>query len=526
MKKFYSLLIAVLLTEIGFSQAPQKMSYQAVIRNSSDQLVINHAVGMRVSILQGSSTGTPVYVETQTPTTNTNGLISIEIGSGTVINGTVAGIDWSTGPYFIKTETDPVGGSGYTISGTSQLLSVPYALYAKTASDAATKRYVDSLNQQLKYLRDRLYYEFPTMKDLKATSEQIINSGKTGFGNSISVSGNLAVIGAGWENTDKANKAGAVYVYEYDGSKWIEKQRITNPNGAYDNIFGQSVATNGTYIVIGEPNAHSAYIYSKVGTEWILEKKFTVTNVSSESYGISSAVYGNTVVIGSGTVFAMYCSAIGSAYVYEKNGTEWTNTSILTPSGGLAHDGFGSSLSIYENVLAVGASKGSCYAGTQGYVCIYEKNGSNWIETHKLIAPDGANGDRFGQRVDIEKGQLLVASPGIKGVYYFQKGNSWEFKQKIISPNLTENDNFGSDISLFNNNVLIGAYTHSEAYTSQGGAYLFEFDGTNWNNKLKIIPSDAAVNDGFGCVLFLDNNNAFVSKAIQTVNSTYAYSLR
>ena len=134
MRKIYSIFLAVLLSASVFAQSPQKMSYQAVIRNSSDQLVTNHAVGMRVSILQGSPTGTAVYVETQTPSTNANGLVTIEIGGGTIVTGTFAGIDWSAGPYYIKTETDPTGGTSYSITGTSQLLSVPYALYAKTVA--------------------------------------------------------------------------------------------------------------------------------------------------------------------------------------------------------------------------------------------------------------------------------------------------------------------------------------------------------------------------------------------------------
>ncbi|MDD4385779.1 MAG: FISUMP domain-containing protein [Bacteroidales bacterium] len=106
------------------------MSYQAVIRNSNLELVTNTAIGMQISILQGSASGTAVYVEIQTPTTNDNGLASIEIGAGTVQSGDFAAINWEDAPYFIKTETDPSGGTSYTITGTSQLLSVPFALHA------------------------------------------------------------------------------------------------------------------------------------------------------------------------------------------------------------------------------------------------------------------------------------------------------------------------------------------------------------------------------------------------------------
>jgi hypothetical protein len=128
MKKIFVSIAAVLFMVTLFAQAPQKMSYQAVIRDGSSNLVKGLPVGMRISILQGSVSGTVVYTETQTPATNANGLVSIEIGGGTGF-GT---IDWANGPYFIKTETDPTGGTSYSITGTSQLLSVPYALHAKT----------------------------------------------------------------------------------------------------------------------------------------------------------------------------------------------------------------------------------------------------------------------------------------------------------------------------------------------------------------------------------------------------------
>ena len=137
MKKLHTLLASFLITLTLFAQAPEKMSYQAVVRDANNALIMNQAVGMRIQILQGSVFGAAVYVETQTPTSNDNGLVTLEIGTGTIVSGMFGSIDWSTGPYFIKTETDPTGATNYTISGTSQLMSVPYALYAKTADSIA-----------------------------------------------------------------------------------------------------------------------------------------------------------------------------------------------------------------------------------------------------------------------------------------------------------------------------------------------------------------------------------------------------
>jgi len=135
MKKLFTLFVISLFTIGSFSQAPEKMSYQAVIRNASGELVKSSPVGMKISILPNFVAGPAVYVETQTPTTNENGLVTLEIGGGTPVTGTFAGIDWSTGVFFLKTETDPTGGTSYSITGTSQLLSVPYALYSKTSEN-------------------------------------------------------------------------------------------------------------------------------------------------------------------------------------------------------------------------------------------------------------------------------------------------------------------------------------------------------------------------------------------------------
>lgn len=106
------------------------MSFQAVVRDAANELVANGTVGLRMSVLQGDANGTPVFVETHSGTTNMNGLVTVELGGGTAVIGSMGGIDWGNGPYFLRTETDPTGGTQYSISGTSELLSVPYALHA------------------------------------------------------------------------------------------------------------------------------------------------------------------------------------------------------------------------------------------------------------------------------------------------------------------------------------------------------------------------------------------------------------
>jgi uncharacterized protein (TIGR02145 family) len=138
MKKFLLLLLSLhTMAAALLAQAPEKLSYQAVIRNSANMLVSSQNIGMRISLLQGSATGTVVYAETHSSSTNAGGVVSLEIGGGTVVSGSFSAIDWAAGPYFIKTETDPEGGSNYSITGTSQLLSAPYALYAKTSGSSA-----------------------------------------------------------------------------------------------------------------------------------------------------------------------------------------------------------------------------------------------------------------------------------------------------------------------------------------------------------------------------------------------------
>jgi hypothetical protein len=115
---------------LGISQAPTKINFQSVLRNTNGEVVSNKAVNLKISILSGTITGTAVYIETHSKTTDVVGLISLQIGGGSVLSGVFGTINWGSSAHFIKLEADFSGGNSYVLLGTQELMSVPYALFA------------------------------------------------------------------------------------------------------------------------------------------------------------------------------------------------------------------------------------------------------------------------------------------------------------------------------------------------------------------------------------------------------------
>ncbi len=136
MKKIISTLLVCFTTLVfTFAQAPSIFKYQSVVRDNSGNIISNQLVKFRITLLRGSITGTTSYIEQHTTATNQFGIANLEIGNGSSSIGNIDTIQWGRADYFIKVELDPTGSSGFTVMGTSQLLSVPYALYANTAGN-------------------------------------------------------------------------------------------------------------------------------------------------------------------------------------------------------------------------------------------------------------------------------------------------------------------------------------------------------------------------------------------------------
>lgn len=146
MKQLITIIFILIFSGISKAQVDESITYQVVIRDDSGVLITNDIIGLRLSILSDSPSGTPVYVETQSPTTNINGLATIQIGKGAVVTGDFTNINWATAVYFIKTETDPNGGINYSIETVEEITSAPFALFSNVAQFAETADYLSLTN--------------------------------------------------------------------------------------------------------------------------------------------------------------------------------------------------------------------------------------------------------------------------------------------------------------------------------------------------------------------------------------------
>jgi uncharacterized protein (TIGR02145 family) len=265
MKRVVLSIIIVLMCVLSIAQVPESFNYQAIPRNASGGTYPDQAMNIRISILSGSPTGSSVYAETFNATTTSLGLLNLQVGKGTPVSGNFTTINWGTGSYYLKVEIDPAGGTSYVVMGTTQLLSVPYALFSETsetsvdavkiagnqtiagnkiftgtitvstpvnATDAATKTYVDNLQSQITVLENKLINSGLIVKDIDGNLYSTVKIGnqvwmaenlkttKLKYGGTIPLVtdntawSNLTTPGYCWYNNDEATNKdtyGALY---------------------------------------------------------------------------------------------------------------------------------------------------------------------------------------------------------------------------------------------------------------------------------------------------------------------------
>jgi len=367
------------------------------------------------------------------------------------------------------------------------------------------------------------------------------------FGYSLDMDGNLAAIGA-LADPGRGYRAGAVYVYRFtpdgpDGPGWVQQQKLTGHDTTTEDNFGIAVdidATPGSpaRIIVGahedddmSKDSGSAYIFLNDppgSDQWIQEAKLLAPDGGPYNlFGCAVGIDGDMAIVGARRKGAVEYNS-GAVYVYENDGAgTWSFTERLVASEVEGHDEFGSALDFSMKSstprLIVGTYFDDDMAQDAGAVYVYHHDGTHWIEDQKLTASDGEKWDWFGRHVDLDntstQPRLIAGSwrdedhgefAGAAYVFRYDDTDGWIEEQKLLASDGAEYDCFGYAVAIEGETVLVGAYSDDDGEELTGSAYVYRYDGTQWNEEMKLHPADAQYPDAFGKAVALSNNIAVI----------------
>jgi FG-GAP repeat/Secretion system C-terminal sorting domain len=377
------------------------------------------------------------------------------------------------------------------------------------------------------------------------------------FGYTVAISGDYIVVGAHKESENAVGsntlaEAGSAYIFAYDGSgSWEQQQKIVANDRAIGDWFGFSVSISGNIIVVGArhedeneaggaplANAGSAYIYRRTGINWVQVQKIVASDrAAGYHFGYSVAIDGNYAVIGAFDDLPG-ATDMGAAYVFFFNGTAWGEQQKLTPADGAATDWFGISVSISGNKMVIGAQQedenasGGNTLSNAGSAYVFQRIGNNWAQAQKIVAADRAEGDLFGCSVAISGNTILTGAyfedEDINGanthaeagaVYFNTFNGNWNQQQKQVPgiPSLFNQLGYYADVR--GDYAIVGAVTDdldangTNALKEAGSAYIYKKDPQTglWQQQQKIVPSDRAAEAWFGYTVAIQNEYAVVT---------------
>lgn len=355
MKRAFVLGISLLFGIITlWAQVPQHFSYQAVIRNNDGSATASQKVSVRVSILQGSESGTVMYTETHSVKSNPNGLITLQIGDGFPVNGSFSAIDWQHGPFFLKTEVDPNGGNNLSLVSVQQLLSVPYALYAEKAGsvkDAVDKGYVDNQDNRLKDYVDSLLALFPSVDTSRIGAPVVVTDSAVVYRHYAKVSGKVLSDGG-----ELIMSRGFCYGTKPNPTISDNYVLLGNGKGEFSGAI-TGLQDSVTYYV-------RAFATSRYGTAYGAQQILSIKSDNYNTYGIFKVSDTSYVIFSPGIMqfekdgsahFANYqYDTLGGWSAYRAYSGEWrmlTSEEVQYLSGN--HSGFLASIDGLEGVVVM-----------------------------------------------------------------------------------------------------------------------------------------------------------------------------
>jgi hypothetical protein len=376
------------------------------------------------------------------------------------------------------------------------------------------------------------------------TQQQKLTSAPRGVGaqhgNAVAVNGGTMVVGARFDSTT-ASQAGAAFVYVLNGSAWSQQAVLLAPDGALGDKFGYSVAISQDTIVVGSynddtafSNGGSAYVYIRSGTSWTFQQKLLPSDgTADDEFGNAVGMTGEVIVVGSHFADLPGNSQAGSAYIYRRSGTVWSETQKLIPTQGtngvILGDHFGESVAV-SSMIAVGASGDDSPETAAGAVYLYAESGGGYVPQQKIFMASGTNGDRFGSSVAIEGNTLVggaredapFAGQTARGsAYVFEfNGSSWVSQGQLLASDGAAFDRFGWSVAVSNNTVAVGAREDDTAAGADAGsAYVYKRSGSTWSEQQKLAPTDTFNGDRFGSGVALSFGDLVVGAAEKALTS-------
>ncbi len=340
------------------------------------------------------------------------------------------------------------------------------------------------------------------------------------FGHSVAISGDYAIVGAYWDDIGSNYEQGSAYIFQRSGTSWYEYYKLTANDGAEFAQFGISVSISGDYAIVGaayddigsNTNQGSAYIFHRSGTSWTQQIKLTASDgATGDNFGASVSISGDYAIVGAVNDDIGSNTNQGSAYIfaYDSGVSTWVYTNKLTASDGATNDYFGASVSISGDYAIVGAYGDDIGSNTnQGSAYIFHRSGTSWTQQAQLTASDGESGDYFGHSVSISGDYAItgayydnIGSNTDQGSAYifYKSGTSWTQQIKLTASDGVTGEWFGFSVSISGDYAIVGALNDAIGNNgSQGSAYIFHRSGTTWTQQAKLTASDGESSESFG----------------------------
>jgi hypothetical protein len=308
------------------------------------------------------------------------------------------------------------------------------------------------------------------------------NQAGDNFGRAVFMQGNLAIVSSHWDD-DNGFHSGSAYVYEHDGSQWIEQQKLLPSDGQANDNFGNSLSFDGEWLAIGADredqggnNAGAIYIFRDTGSAWVQTQKLLAPDAASlDFFGRCVSVSGDWAVIGAWKEDQGGADA-GAAYAFRYNGREWVFEQKLMAFDAAPGDLYGWATYVQDDVAVVSSYHDDDHGSDSGSVYVYRLDGLTWVFEQKLHAADAAAGGWFGYSLSISGNRLAVAATGTGSGYAYMfryDGTQWVERQKLTPSDGANQDKFGFQLAISGGTVLSGAWRDADAGPDTGSAYFY-----------------------------------------------------